>query len=98
VVSPDAVSADSRELMLDEDTRTALSRVRAPVWLLRSPRGLLDEPDHPLIPQDMLDEFAAGHPAAHVENVEGTNHYTLLLGQGPGPSRVAAAFRAALGR
>jgi lipase len=98
VVSPDAVSADSRELMLDEDTRTALSRVRAPVWLLRSPRGLLDEPDHPLIPQDMLDEFAAGHPEAHVENVEGTNHYTLLLGQGPGPSRVAAAFRAALGR
>jgi hypothetical protein len=96
VVSPDAVMADGRELMVDEETRTALSRVRAPVWLLRSPRGLLNEADHPLIPREMLDEFAAADPEAHVENVEGTNHYTLLLGQGPGPSRVAAAFRAAL--
>jgi hypothetical protein len=46
----------------------------------------------------MLDEFAAAHPEAHVETVEGTNHYTLLLGRGPGPSRVAEAFRAALER
>jgi pimeloyl-ACP methyl ester carboxylesterase len=98
VVSPEAVRADSRELMLDEDTRTALSRVHAPVRLLRSPRGLMDEADHPLIPRDMLDEYAAAHPEARVENVEETNHYTLLLGQGPGPSRVAEAFRAALER
>jgi lipase len=98
VVSQDAVRVDSRELMVDEETRTALSRVRVPVWLLRSPRGLLDEADHPLIPREMLDEFAAAHPEAHVENVEETNHYTVLLGQGPGPSRVVAAFRAALER
>jgi hypothetical protein len=58
----------------------------------------LDEADHPLIPREMLDEYAAAHPDARVENVEETNHYTLLLGQGPGPSRVAAAFRAALER
>ncbi|MEA2350208.1 MAG: lipase [Thermoleophilaceae bacterium] len=96
VVSQDAVRTDGRDLMLDEETRTALARVRAPVWLLRSPRGLLDEADHPLIPREMLDEYAAAHPDARVENVEETNHYTLLLGQGPGPSRVAAAFRAAL--
>jgi pimeloyl-ACP methyl ester carboxylesterase len=96
VVSPDAVSADSRGLMLDEETRTALERVRAPVWLLRSPRGLLDEADRPLLPRELLDEFAAARPEARVENVEGTNHYTLLLGEGPGPSRVVAAFRAAV--
>jgi pimeloyl-ACP methyl ester carboxylesterase len=96
VVSPEAVRTDSRELMLDEETRTALERVRAPVWLLRSPRGLLDEADRPLIPREVLDEYAAAHRGAHVENVEGTNHYTLLLGEGPGPSRVTAAFRAAL--
>jgi lipase len=96
VVSPDAVRADGKELMVDEETRTALSRVRAPVWLLRSPRGLLDEAEHPFIPREVLDEFAAAHPEARVENVEETNHYTLLLGQGPGPSRVASAFRAAL--
>jgi lipase len=98
VVSPDAVRADSRELMLDEETRTALGRVHVPVWLLRSPRGMLDEEDRPLIPREMLDEFAAARPEARVENVEDTNHYTLLLGQGQGSSRVAAAFRAALGR
>jgi pimeloyl-ACP methyl ester carboxylesterase len=96
VVSPEAVRADSRDLMVDEETRSALSRVRAPVWLLRAPRGLQDEADRPLLPQELLDEFAAAHPEAQVENVEDTNHYTLLLGQGPGPSRVAAAFRAAL--
>jgi pimeloyl-ACP methyl ester carboxylesterase len=99
VVSQDAVRNDSRELMLDEETRTALSRVRrVPVWLLRAPRGLQDEADHPLIPGELLDEYAAAHPEAHVENVEDTNHYTLLLGQGHGPARVAAAFRAALER
>lgn len=98
VVSADAVRADGKQLMVDEETRTALSRVRAPVWLLRSPRGLLDEADHPLIPREILDEFAAAHPEARVENVEETNHYTLLFGQGPGPSHVAAAFRAALER
>jgi hypothetical protein len=98
VVSPDAVRADSRDLMLDEETRTALSRVRAPVWLLRSPRGLQDEADRPLIPRDTLAEFAAADPEAHVETVEETNHYTLLLGEGPGPPRVAEAFRAALER
>ena len=97
VVSADAVTTDSRELMVDEETRTALGRVRAPVWLVRSPRGLLNEGDRPLIPRDVLDEYVAAHPDAHVENVEGTNHYTLLLGEGPGPARVTAAFRAALG-
>jgi hypothetical protein len=82
--------------MLDEETRTALSRVHAPVWLLRAPRGLQDEADHPLIPRETLDEFAAAHPEAHVETVEETNHYTVLLGQGPGPARVTEALRAAL--
>jgi pimeloyl-ACP methyl ester carboxylesterase len=56
---------------------------------------LLDD-DRPLIPDDVLAEFAAAHPNAHVEIVPDTNHYTILLGPGPGPSRVAAAVRAAV--
>jgi pimeloyl-ACP methyl ester carboxylesterase len=95
VVSPDAVQTNGRELLLDETTRTALDRVLAPVRLLRAPRGLLDD-DRPLIPDDVLAEFAAAHPNAHVEIVPDTNHYTILLGPGPGPSRVAAAVRAAV--
>ena len=97
VVSPEAVRADSRDLMVDEDTRSALGRVRAPVWLLRSPRGLLNEADRPLLPREVFDEYVAAHPEAHVENVDDTNHYTLLIGDGsPGPAHVVAAFRAAL--
>jgi pimeloyl-ACP methyl ester carboxylesterase len=96
VVSPDAFRADGEELLLDEAARTALHRVRAPVWLLRAPRGLLDDEKHPLIPRELFEEFAAARPEAHLENVADTNHYTILLGAGPGPSHVAAAFRAAL--
>jgi lipase len=95
VVSLDAVQTDGRELVLDEESRTALDRVVAPVRLLRAPRGLLDD-DRPLIPDDVLAEFAAARPDAHVEVVPDTNHYTILLGRSPGPARVAAAVRAAV--
>jgi pimeloyl-ACP methyl ester carboxylesterase len=95
VVSRHAVWTDGRELLLDETTRTALHRVLAPVRLLRAPRGLLDD-DHPLIPEDVLAEFRAARPEAHVQTVLDTNHYTILIGLGPGPSHVAAAVRAAV--
>jgi lipase len=97
VVSPDAFRTDGEELLFDESARTAVLRVTGPVRLLRAPRGLLDEEEHPLIPLEVLEEFAAARPDAHLENVADTNHYTILLGDSPGPSRVAAAFRAALG-
>jgi hypothetical protein len=67
------------------------------VWLLRAPRGLLDEVERPLIPRQVLDEFLAARPDVRFENVANTNHYSILLGEGPGPSRVGSAFRAALG-
>jgi lipase len=95
VVSLDAVQTDGRELVLDEASRTALDRVVAPVRLLRAPRGLLDD-DRPLIPDDVLAEFAAARPDAHIEVVPDTNHYNILLGRSPGPARVAAAVREAV--
>jgi lipase len=94
VVSQEAVSTDGRELLLDEATRTALQRVHAPVRLLRAPRGLLDD-DRPRIRVEVLAEFVSARPDAQVETVADTNHYTILLGQGPGPSHVAAAILAA---
>jgi pimeloyl-ACP methyl ester carboxylesterase len=96
VVSADAFKTDGEELLFDEAARTALHRVRAPLWLLRAPRGLLDDEKNPLIPLELFQEFAAARPEAHLVNVEDTNHYTILLGDSPGPSHVAAAFRAAL--
>jgi pimeloyl-ACP methyl ester carboxylesterase len=87
-----AVRTDSSEMVLDDVTRTALNRVRAPVQLLRAERGLFD--DDPLIPPDTLKAFAAAHPSVRVEAVPGVNHYTLVMGQSPGPHRVAAAIEA----
>jgi pimeloyl-ACP methyl ester carboxylesterase len=95
VVSSDAMRTDGKELLLDETTRTALDRVRAPVRLLRAPRGLLDD-DKPFLPDEVLADFTAARPDLRVEIVPDTNHYTILLGPGPGPSRVAAAVRAAV--
>ena len=91
VVSPDAVWTDGRELIVDEPTREAAYRVRTPIRLLRAPRGLLDD-DRPLIPRQVLKDFALARPDAALEDVPDTNHYTLLLGEGPGPARVVAAF------
>jgi pimeloyl-ACP methyl ester carboxylesterase len=99
VASPEAVRADSTEMVLDETTRLALDRVRpgVPVHVLRAERGLFDDPADPVMPADVLQAFAAGHPAAAIENVADVNHYTLVMGAGDGPPRVVAAIRAASG-
>jgi lipase len=90
VASAEAVRADSKDIVLDDVTRTAFDQVRAPVHLLRAERGLFD--DDPLIPADDLHAFAAAHPSVRVEEVADVNHYTLIMGNSPGPSRVAAAI------
>jgi pimeloyl-ACP methyl ester carboxylesterase len=90
--SPPAVRTDSREMVLDAVTRTALDRVRAPVQLLRAERGLFDA--EPLIADDVLRAFAAAHRSVRIEEVADVNHYTLVMGHSPGPRRVAAAIQA----
>jgi hypothetical protein len=90
-----AVRTDSSEMVLDDVNRTALDRVRAPVKLLRAERGLFD--DDPLISADALQVFAAAHPSVRVEDVADVNHYTLIMGHGPGPHRVVAAIEASCG-
>ena len=88
VVAEDAVRADGAELMMDGTASGAASQVTAPVWLLRAPRGLLDE--DPFIPLEALLAFREAQPAATVEEVQGVNHYTIVLGDGA--DRVAAAL------
>jgi pimeloyl-ACP methyl ester carboxylesterase len=94
VLNLSAVEADSDEMLSDPVNRTSMDRVHVPVTLLRAPRGTLDD-NHPLISRPLMAAFAAEHPAAHIEDVEGVNHYTLMLGDSPGPARVAAAIAAA---
>jgi lipase len=94
VVSPDAVRADSADLVHDEALVTAIDRVSAPIRLLRAPRGMFD--DDPLLPGPIVDSFRATHPDASIEEVADVNHYTLALGAGAGPRRVADALVAAV--
>jgi lipase len=92
VVCEPAVRADGRDLLLDEATTTAIERVRAPLRLLRAPRGMLDD-ENALIPRPALEDFAATYPDARVEEVAGSNHYTITMGSGA--RAVAAAIEAA---
>jgi lipase len=97
VASPAAVRADSAEMVLDDATRRALDRVRPMdrVHVLRAERGLFDDDDDPLIALADLRAFAAEHPEARVDAVPHVNHYTLLMGDSPGPDKVVAAIEAA---
>jgi lipase len=94
--SMDAVRIDTEEMVRDDATRTALERVHCPVELLRAERGLFGDADDPLIATDELRAFAASHPWVHVEAVSDVNHYTIVMGGGPGAPHVAAAVAAAV--
>jgi lipase len=90
VVNQEAVRADVSDLMFDRLTWTSVTRVRAPVRLMRAERGLYD--DDPLIPLAELDEFLRDQPHVSVELVPDVNHFTTLIGGGHGPRRVAATL------
>jgi pimeloyl-ACP methyl ester carboxylesterase len=94
VISVAAIETDGDDMLSDPANRNAIKNVQIPLQLLRAPGGALGD-ENPLIQQPELDAFIAQHPAAHVEEVHGVNHYTLLLGNSPGPPRVAAAIEAA---
>ncbi|MCW3017125.1 MAG: alpha/beta hydrolase [Solirubrobacterales bacterium] len=88
VVNRTAVQTDIADLLIDGVTWTAVTRLRTPVRLMRAERGLFD--DDPVIPLPELDEFLRHHPHVSVEMVPDVNHYTILMGGGHGPRRVAA--------
>jgi pimeloyl-ACP methyl ester carboxylesterase len=85
-----AVVTDIADVVFDRRTLTALTRVSAPVRLLRAERGLFD--DDPVIPLPELEEFVRHHPYISVEMVADVNHFTLLMGGGSGPRRVTATL------
>jgi lipase len=90
VVNVKAVFADIGDLTFDRLTRTAVTRLRAPVRLMRAERGLFD--DDPLIPLPQLDEFLRDNPHVSVDTIPGVNHYTIVMGSGHGPRRIAATL------
>jgi pimeloyl-ACP methyl ester carboxylesterase len=90
VVNLTAVLTDIANLTFDGVSRRSVTRVRAPVRLMRAERGLFD--DDPVIPLPELEEFVRHHPYIAVEMVADVNHYTLVMGGGHGPPRVAATL------
>jgi hypothetical protein len=90
VVEVKAVLTDLGDLTFDGVTQTSVTRVRVPVRLMRAERGLFD--DDPLIPLPELQEFLRHNPHVSVEMVPDVNHYTMIMGAGDGPSRVAATL------
>lgn len=95
VVSEEAVMADTFDLLFDGVTRKAITGLGRCTRLLCAARGPLDD-DSAVIPREYLEAFAADHPDLHVEHVPDTNHYTLVMGTSPGPSRVVAAIESAI--
>ena len=89
VANLDAVLTDVNDLLFDGRTWKAVTRVRTPVRLMRAERGMYD--DHPLIPLPELEAFLEDNPHVSVDLVPSVNHFTLLIGGGDGPRRVADA-------
>jgi lipase len=89
-----AVRADVSDLVHDEVARAAVDRVRSPLVLMRARQGFDGSP--PALPQALIDAFVGRHPKARLEDVTGANHYTLVLGAGPGARAVAAVVGAAI--
>jgi lipase len=90
VVNAEAAMTEAQDLLFDRLTRKSVTRVRAPVRLMRAERGMFD--DEPLIPLPELEEFLRDQPHVSVETVPDVNHWTILLGGGHGPRRVAATL------
>jgi pimeloyl-ACP methyl ester carboxylesterase len=92
----ETVRADGRDLLVDDELRSAFERVRCPVQLVRAPRGLLNQTD-PLLPEAVVEQARAAVPTLADELVPDTNHYTLLFAPG-GATAVAAAISRAAAR
>ena len=96
VVSEAAVEADCADLIYEETTQRAVDHVRAPIDLVRAPRGLFD--DDPILTVPVLEAFVAAHPDARIEEIDNTNHYTMVFGAGPGPPQIARVIEQAVRR
>lgn len=87
-VSLDAVMEDSEDTLRDESLRTVLSRVEAPVEILRAERGMLNQ-----VPPLFPDELVAQYPSViDLGVVPDTNHYTIIMST-HGAAAVAEAIR-----
>ncbi len=77
--NPEAVRADSRELLTGGDRITAaLHRRSGPVPVLRAPAGMFGQPPG-LLPDELVSYWQGEIPELRVSTVPGTNHYSILF-------------------
>lgn len=81
--SADAVFADGRDLLVGAETfGDDLEKLAVTATLLYAPRGMLGE-EPGMLPQPLVEHWAARAPMLRPELVADTNHYTILMTDRP---------------
>jgi pimeloyl-ACP methyl ester carboxylesterase len=94
-VVKEAIVADGRDLLVNREVHTCIANIRCPIWLLRAPRGLLNQPA-PLIPDEVLAAWRGDNlPQLEEAMVEDVNHFTLFLTD-RGASAIAERIRSSV--
>ncbi|MFF4191871.1 alpha/beta fold hydrolase [Nonomuraea sp. NPDC001831] len=79
----EAVMADGRWMPTETDEiGAALAAIKAPAYLLRAPRGLLNQ-DTGMLPDEVARTWTARVPGLRDEVVPDCNHYTILFDEQP---------------
>ncbi len=77
--SLEGVREDGRDLLVNaESFGEDLMRLQIPALLLHAPRGMLGQ-EGGMLPQAVVDHWAATAPRLRAELVPDTNHYTILM-------------------
>jgi len=82
-----AVMADLMEGPKTDEILARLSSIRVPVIFLRAETGFT-RTQPPLYPDSIVEEFRAYIPQVEDQKIEGTTHYTIMLGE-RGASQIA---------
>jgi pimeloyl-ACP methyl ester carboxylesterase len=95
-VNEEAVRFDGAEAILDPQASRLLAKVASPAWLLRAPRGVLDDTATPILSEQALAELHQLRPDIEiVDMAAAVNHYNIMWSDS-GASVVAETLRAAL--
>lgn len=89
-VVEEAIRADWRDLLDSNTVGKRLEAIGVPLLLLRAPGGLTGAGDE-VVPDEIRTTITGKVPTAHVVDVPGTNHHTILLSV-PGARAVARAI------
>jgi pimeloyl-ACP methyl ester carboxylesterase len=94
-VCKDAIVADGRDLLVNTEVHQCIAKIDCPIWLLRAPRGLLNQPV-PLVSDEIL-ELWKGDRLSQLEEkmVDDVNHFTLFMTD-PGAREIADRIKASV--